>query len=101
MYMIRDPRGTNSKLDPMFKFSFHDKKSWSAHYKSQVPFGIDPLDIVYFYETGVFFVESSDFNKCFNGFSQARYKGHEGYSSSWYDVDDDEVPLLSSTGPER
>ena len=33
IYMMKDPRGPKSKLNPIFKFSFKDTESWTDHYR--------------------------------------------------------------------
>lgn len=63
-----------------------------------MPYGIDPLNIDQQKSTGVFFMDSYDFIRCFDGFSQARNRGTEGYKNSWYDVDDDSLNWGTSIG---
>jgi len=44
MFMMRDPRGPNSIMDLVTKWNPRDTNSWTDAYRSQVPWGIDPLD---------------------------------------------------------
>lgn len=56
LYMLRDPRGQNSLTNPNTLFNPRDTESWIEHYRNQVPDGIDPLDLAYHQQSGVFFL---------------------------------------------
>ena len=82
MYMIRNPWGSTSyNMD--WKY---DDEAWTVDYLSQVPYGIDATES---YEDGVFFVEDKDFLTCFYDYQIAHYRDSEGYSKTWYDVEND------------
>ena len=36
-------------------------------------------------------MEYIDVVSCFDRFTEALYRGHHGYSNTWYDVDDDDL----------
>ena len=73
------------------KFNVNDTASWTPHYKSQVPHGMDPTDFEYFKRTGVFFMEFHYVYHCFESILTPYYLGDEGYKNTWYDVDDDDM----------
>ena len=78
MYMIRDPMGNTSYTSGWN----HQDSAWTADYKSQVPFGVDPTTSN---TLGIFFVESTDFMSCFEDYHIAHMRDSEGYSGEWYD----------------
>ena len=87
MLLIRNPR---KETQYHGKWNPKDHYSWNDHLISQVPHGINPLEIR---EDGLFFIELPFFVDCFERFSVAHYRKDEGYRNSWYDVigDDQEM----------
>lgn len=58
LYMLRNP-WSNAYNDMRFN---QEDPIWTSHYKSQVPFGVDPSNS---YGEGIFFVNHTDFIQCF------------------------------------
>ena len=65
MYMLRDPRGPNTKVRSLKDFNVNDTVNWTDDFRAQVPYGIDPLDEAFFFKTGIFFINSDDLMECF------------------------------------
>ena len=86
--MFKDPRGWSNNI-PNRKWNPNDILSWTEEMKAQVPDGIDPTDIEFVEETGVFFLSMKDVAECFFGFYYVMNRNSEGYSNNWYDVDFD------------
>ena len=80
MYMIRNPWSVTTYSGNWFD----NDERWTDDYKSQVPFGVDPVNSD---KDGIFFAESNDFTKCFDQYEIGHYRDPEGYTRSWYDSD--------------
>ena len=92
MLMIRDPYGPEPgrKVKDQYSPLHKGGNLWTDHFKSQVPGGIDPTDVDYFNKTGIFFMNIYTASRAFDGITTTEYREEEGYSNSWYDVDNDE-----------
>jgi len=79
--MLRNPWGIE---EPSIDWA-SDDSAWTEDYISQVPLSIDPLTAN---SEGIFFVESSDFQTCFQDY----HIGHlrDGYDNYWYDQEKDD-----------
>ena len=85
VYMIRNPWGLDNGYNKTWKAT--DTK-WTDALVAQVPLGIDPRKVQS--PDGVFVVQSSDFNKCFEGYFIGHIRDSEGYVRTWYDNDKDD-----------
>lgn len=81
MYMLRNPWGIE---EPTIPWTSSDE-AWTSDYISQVPLSIDPTTAN---AEGIFFVESTDFQTCFQDY----HIGHlrDGYDNYWYDEEGDD-----------
>lgn len=88
LYMMRNPWGVS-----YFNKTWNEKDttSWTSSYRSQVPFGVDPLTSQT--TSGIFFVSAADFLTCFSDYQIAHYRDSLGYSDDWYDKDNDDGTL--------
>jgi hypothetical protein len=90
MVMIRDPFGPEPGKKVTNQFSpLREDNIWTDHLRAQVPGGIDPMDIDYFNQTGIFFMNIYTASRAFDGITVSEYREDEGYSNSWYDIDND------------
>ena len=92
MVIMKDPLGPRSEMDHDGWWSTKQVKRWTDTFKSQVPLGIDPLDYAFQFETGIFIIEIGELSDyCFNTIEHAIDLSDDGYSNSWYDMDDDSI----------
>lgn len=84
LYMLRNPWST-TEYNGDWRAS---DSAWTDDYISQVPNGIDPTTS----DTtlGIFFVDHVDFTTCFQDYQIGHYRHDEGYSSTWYDIEDND-----------
>jgi hypothetical protein len=85
LYMMRNPW---SMTDYNGDWNQNDE-AWTEEYISQVPNGVDPTTSGD--ELGIFFVDHVDFLTCFQDYQVGHYRNEEGYSSTWYDVEDNDA----------
>ena len=75
------------------KYHPGDTQNWDlwARIMVNTTYGFDPLDVDYFFEHGLFFMEMEDVVICFSGLDYALNLNKQGFKNTWYDVDNDPV----------
>lgn len=89
MYMLRNPWGITGREyaygeDYSYPWDENDD-SWTENFISQVPYNINPT----VNNTGIFFIEHTDFIDCLNSFQIGHDRSAEGYTDTWFDKEDD------------